>query len=167
MLIGKNCDNVINNELKVDGWKEEYIDNIENGETDLDDHYIGEVPIRKTREHKCLGFVISCEGNIMVNISAIKKKSIGVIRTIMNKLEMLNLKKYYFECLIIFMNVILRGSILYASETYYNLNESQLRNIERIEEGYLRKILKPQKDALLFKCIWRWVSGRPILRFRR
>ena len=38
------------------------------------------------------------------------------------------------------MNVMLRGSILYASETYY-------RNIERIEEGYLRQILKTRRGC--------------------
>jgi hypothetical protein len=45
------------------------------------------------------------------------------------------------------MNVMLRGSILYASETYYNFTENQLRNIERIEEGYLRQVLKTPKGC--------------------
>ena len=40
------------------------------------------------------------------------------------------------------MNVILRGSILYAAEAYYNLKENELRIIERIEEGFMRKLLK-------------------------
>ena len=40
------------------------------------------------------------------------------------------------------MNVILRGSILYAAETYYNLRENELRILERIEENYMRKLLK-------------------------
>ena len=134
MLVGNNCKDVINNELFVDGWVEEYVENPETGETDLIDKYMGEVPIGKTKEQKYLGFVISSEGDNMANIKAIKKKSIGVIRTIMNKLERLKLRQYYFECAVLFMNVILRGSILYASETYFNLTENQLRNIERIEE---------------------------------
>ena len=45
MIVGKNLKNVINNELLVDGWKETFIDNIETGETDLVDDYIGEIPI--------------------------------------------------------------------------------------------------------------------------
>ena len=59
------------------------------------------------------------------------------------------MKQYYFECAIIFMNVILRPSILYGGECYYNLTESQLRSIERIEEKYLRKILKTSKGCPL------------------
>ena len=111
------------------------------------ENYSGEVPIEKTKEYKYLGFIISCVGDNMANIKAIKDKSIGVIRTIMHKLEALNLERYYCECAMIFMNVMLRGSILYASETYYNLTENQLRSIERIEEGFLRKILKTTKGC--------------------
>jgi hypothetical protein len=85
------------------------------------------------KECKYLGFFISSNGNNMVNIKSMEKKSFEVIRTIMNKLESLKLKQYYFECAIIFMNVILRPSILYGGECYYNLTESQLRSIERIE----------------------------------
>ena len=75
----------------------------------------------------------------------VTKCTVGVIQTIMNKLERLKLRQYYFECAVLFMNVILRGSILYASETYFNLTENQLRNIERIEEEYMRKILKTSR----------------------
>ena len=40
---------------------------------------------------------------------------------------------------------MLRGSILYGCETYYNLKERELRQIECIEEGYLRQVLKTGK----------------------
>ena len=42
---------------------------------------------------------------------------------------------------------MLRSSILYAAETYYNLSEKELREIERIEEGFLRKLLKTSKGC--------------------
>ena len=74
-------------------------------------------------------------------------KSIGVIRTILTKLEKLKLRQYYFECSKIFMNVILRGSILYAGECYYNLTEYQLRRIEQIEENYMRKIFQTSRSC--------------------
>ena len=45
------------------------------------------------------------------------------------------------------MNVILRGSILYAIECYYNLTENELRKIEKIEEQYMRKILQTRKTC--------------------
>ena len=64
-----------------------------------------------------------------------------------NKLDSLNLRKYFYECGIIFLNVMLRSSILYASETYYNLKETELRAIERIEENYLRQLLKTTRGC--------------------
>ena len=45
------------------------------------------------------------------------------------------------------MNVMVRGSILYACEMYYDLKESELRQIERIEEGYLGQIFKTTKGC--------------------
>ena len=99
MIVGKNLNNAINNELLVDVWKETFIDNIETGETDLVDEYIGEIPIGETGEQKYLGFILSSKGDNMANINAIKKKSIGVIRTIMSKLESLKLRQYFLNVL--------------------------------------------------------------------
>ena len=103
--------------------------------------------MEKIDEYKYLGFIISSKGDNMININAMKKKSIGIIKTILYKLDSMNLKQYYFEVAMVYLNSIPRGSILYASETYYNLTESQLRNIERIEEGFLRKILKTPRGC--------------------
>ena len=76
-----------------------------------------------------------------------KNKSIGVIRKICNKLKSMNLKQYYFECALILMNVMFRGTILYAADMYYALKENELRQIEMIEEGYMRKIFKTTKGC--------------------
>ena len=103
---------------------------------------MGEVEMENTNSHKYLGFVLSNTGNNSVNISAMKKKSIWIIRKIFLRLDGLHLRKYYFECAMIFLNVILRSSILFACETYYNLTETQTRQLERIEEGFIRRLLK-------------------------
>ena len=87
----------------------------------------------------------------MANINQIKNKSIGIVRKIINRLNSLNLKKYFFECAIILMNSMLRPSILYAAEMYYNLKEPELRQIERIEEGFLRKILNTTRGCPIIK----------------
>ena len=91
--------------------------------------------------------MISNKGDNTANIKEIKKKSIGVIRKIVSKLNSLNLKQYYFECSLILMNAILRTTILYAADMYYALKETELRQIERIEEEFMRKILKTSKGC--------------------
>ena len=76
-----------------------------------------------------------------------RKKSIGIIRKIFTKLHSLNLQQYYFEGGMTFMNVMLRSSILYACETYYNLKETEIRQIERIEESFMRQLIETTKGC--------------------
>ena len=132
MVVGNEKKAVISNALVVDNWKVQYVPDDKTGEPKLSEWYDGKIEIDQVPKQKYLGFVISNQGNNMANIQELKNKSIGIIRKIMEKLNSLKLKKYYFECALIFMNVILRGSILYAAETYYNLTEKELRIIERI-----------------------------------
>jgi hypothetical protein len=147
MLIGKNKKNVLNSDLVVDSWSVDYVDNLNTGDYDLIETHDGQVNMEKTDKHKYLGFVISNTGDNMANIKSMKDKSIGIIRQIFNRLESLNLRRYYFECAMVFMNSMLRGSILYAAETYHNLKENELRELERIEENFMRKLLKTSKGC--------------------
>ena len=45
------------------------------------------------------------------------------------------------------MNAILRPTILYAADMYYNLKENELRQLERIEEEFMRKVLKTTRGC--------------------
>ena len=45
------------------------------------------------------------------------------------------------------MNAMVRSSLLYAADMYYDLKEPELRQIERIEENYLRQVLKTSKGC--------------------
>ena len=144
MLISKNKQTLTlsNNPLTVDKWKVEHIQNTSTGESELVESYEGPVMMESTSEQKYLGFVLSDRGDNLVNINAMKKKSKWIIHKIFTRLDSLHLKKYYFESAMIFLNVMLRSSILYACETYYNLTETHIRQLERIEEGFLRRMFK-------------------------
>ena len=147
MIVGKCSQFISQQNLKVDHWKIEYIKNKISGDYDLFESYDGKKDILKTDEYKYLGFVISSTGSNMANIKEMKKKSIGVIRKIISKLQGLNLNQYFFECAVILMNVMLRGTILYAADIYYGLKENEYRQLERIEEDFLRKIIKSTKGC--------------------
>ena len=139
MIVGKDISTVINSNIMVDKWSVSYTENVTTGKDDLKEIYCGQTEVEKTANQKYLGFVLSNTGDNMVNIREIRNKSIGVVKSTLNKLNSLNLKKYYFECAVILLNVMVRSSILYASEMYYDLKETEVRQLERIEEGYLRK----------------------------
>ena len=49
----------------------------------------------------------------------------------------------------IYLNSLLRATLLYAAETYYNLTEKDLRSIESIEEDCIRQILETVKNCPL------------------
>ena len=131
MIVGKDAENRINNDLLVDEWD---VSHTESG--NIIEKYVGQNSIDKTENQKYLGFIISNKGDNMANISAVKKKSIGLIRKVLNRLNSLKLRKYYFECAAVLMKSMLRPSILYASEMYYNLKESEVRHLEKIEEDF-------------------------------
>ena len=147
MLVGEDCKKVLNSNLSVDRWVVEHIENKHTGETEIKETFFGQVEVEKCTEQRYLGFLLSNSGNNMKNISAVKRKSIGTIKQIFSKLETLNFGKYFFEVGLILKNAILRTSILYASETYYNLKEAEIRQIERIEENFMRKLLKTSKGC--------------------
>ena len=136
-----------NSQLSVDNWIITHSENLNTRELKIIESYEGKINIDKTEKQKYLGFHLSSKGDNMINIKQLKNKSIGTMRKIFTKLESLNLRKYYFECGVIFLNVMLRSSLLYACETYYGLSEYQIRQIERIEEQFLRKLFKTSKGC--------------------
>ena len=138
---------MINSGLQVDKWTVKYAENNATGEADLCEQYSGQTEIQHTSEQKYLGFVLSSSGDNMANIRAVQKKSIGIVKTAINKLNSLKLGKYYFESAVIIMNVMVRPSILYASDTYYQLKETEIRHLERIEENYMRQVLHTTKGC--------------------
>ena len=169
MLVGKNLKNDINSGLLVDNWSVNYVENIQTGEAELVESYTGQTEIENVTEQKYLGFVLSSTGDNMANMREIKKKSIGIVRTTITKLNSLNLKQNYFECSIIMMNVMIRSSILYASDMYYQLKETELRQLERIEESYLRQVLKTTKGCpinQLYLCLGQYPARFEIQKMR-
>ena len=141
MLVGENIESIHRSKFFVDQWSVEHLQENNSEETCLKETFIGKIEMGQCDEQKYLGFVISNSNNNMANIKSVRNKSFGIIRTIFEKLKALNLRKYYFECGMIFLNVMLRSSILYGSETYYNLKENELRTLERIEENFMRQLL--------------------------
>ena len=87
LIIG-NQENFIQSNLMIDSWKQEYVEKSKSGEYEMVEKYEGEVQMEKTCEYKYLGFIISAKGDNMANIDAMKKKSIGIIKTILYKLDL-------------------------------------------------------------------------------
>ena len=102
MFVGRKDQLDLSGTLTVDNWSSNYVKNENNQNLELIESYEGKVNMEKVNEWKYLGFVISNQPNNLSNIRSIKIKSIGIVKTIFNRLASLNLQKYYFECGILF-----------------------------------------------------------------
>ena len=87
-----NTENTVNSELYVDSWKVKYQENLDAGEDDRIETYLGPTSIKMTNQQKYLGFVLVSTWDKMAYISQIKKKFIGIVRKIMNRLNSLNFR---------------------------------------------------------------------------
>ena len=59
MVVGKNKDDLVDTELFVDNWAVEHKDNTTTGDSEIEEKFLGEIPMGRTEEHKYLGYVIS------------------------------------------------------------------------------------------------------------
>ena len=85
----------------------------------------------------------------MKNINAKEKRAQGIKREIQYLIK--GLGKYTFESSIIYINSLLRSTILFAAETMYNISEKEYRQIERIEEDMMRRIFKTGRGCSIYQ----------------
>jgi hypothetical protein len=134
----------VETDLYIDTWSETHTK-----EGHLVETFEGKVKMKNVSEQKYLGFVLSEDGSNKKYIEAKQKRAIGIIKDI--EYQIRNLGKYTFEGGIIYINSLLRSSILFAAETMYNITEVEYRMIERIEEEMLRKLFKTSKGCPIFQ----------------
>ena len=115
--------------LFVDKWKTEHQEDRNNALVEI---YEGKVKMGNVDSYKYLGQYISNQNNNMANINAVKISSHSISNKIFNILSSLKLGRHYFECGLILMNRMLRSTIKYTAETYYNLSELEIRHLKKI-----------------------------------
>ena len=115
-------------ELLVDSWT---LEHSENGE--VKEEFVGKMSMNKQDSLMYLGQVISKDGSNMPNIAHKRNKSIDTQKQILKLVKILGV--YTFESAVIYMESLLRSSILYASETMNNVKEIEFRALEAIEEA--------------------------------
>ena len=127
-------------DLKVDIWKQTYDDNDVLHEIFNEDH-----TLKEETEQKYLGCILSNDGTNTKSIKMRTNKSIGTRKIIRALIK--GLGKYTVESGIIYFKSLLRGSLLYATETMINLKESDSKMIEKTEESTLRDLVKTKFSA--------------------
>ena len=93
--------------------------------------------------------MLSEDGTIMTNIQMKQNRSIGIKKQIEFMIK--GLGKFTLEGGMVFLNSLLRSSILFASEAMYAIKEKEFRAIERVEEYLLRIFFKTNRGSPIFQ----------------
>ena len=126
--------------LSVDSWAIKHEDNGHMKET-----YTGKEQMKQEDSLMYLGHVISQKGCNIQNILHKKNKAKGTERLILKLVQ--NLGPFTFEGAVIYIQTLIRNSILYAAETMYNVSEIEWRTLERIEESVLLKVFQTKRSC--------------------
>ena len=94
-----------------------------------------------------LGDVLQSNAKNDLNIAERTNKGNGAVQQIMQLLEELCLGKYYFEAACLLRNSLLLSSLLSNSESWYDLSEKDIQQLESIDEQLLRKIFSAPRST--------------------
>ena len=131
--------------LYVDKWSEKPQNVDSNCNIEIRDIFDGEHAIEEKDDEKYLGDVISTNGRNISNIKARVSKGNGIIKKILIMLEGIPVGNKYFEIAIILRDSLLISSVLFNSEAWYNITESELNLLESIDISFLRQLLRAPK----------------------
>ena len=130
----------------VDKWTEITMED-NTDEMKIKDIFEGESIIEEKEEETYLGDVISVDGRNMKNIKTRTNKGTGVVNRIMTILEGIPCGKQYFKVGIILRDSLLVSSMLFNSETWYNLTSKELELLETVDLALIRQLLKAPKGT--------------------
>ena len=93
--------------LYVDNWKEKDEPNSDFKEIRVGDMFDGEERMEETEQQKYLGDIVSKDGRNIKNFKMRVNKGIGIAKNVLNMLEGIYFRKYYYEAAIILRNSLL------------------------------------------------------------
>ena len=146
MHIGKTKDEYKCNPLLVDNWME-VIEECEAGKIRIEDICDGEQIMEEKDDERYLGDIISKDGRNIKNIQARVNKGTGIVKNILTYLDGIPFGKFHFEAGILLRNSLLVSSMLFNSEAWYNVTDSELNLLETVDLMLLRGILKAPKST--------------------
>ena len=107
------------------------------------------VTIESDIKEKYLGDQVASDCSNKENIEMRKSKGLGIVSQILSILDTMCLGGYYFESAVRLRNSILANGILFNSEVWYDLKETEIRILEQIDETLLRKLLSAHSKTPL------------------
>ena len=140
MHIGKTHNKYICPKLSVDSWKEQLKVN-DDGRKERKDLYDKRKIMKEVTDKKYLGDIISDDGKNEKNIRERTNRSIGNITKIVSTLSERPYGKYYFRAYKTMTEGILIGGLLNNAESWINITQKNIEDLEKTELLLQRKVL--------------------------
>ena len=107
--------------------------------------------MKTSTEQKYLGDIINSNGSIRNTIEERKNKGFGIANEIIAILEEIPLGRFKMEIGLKLRQAMLLNGILFNSEAWHNISETEIRILETVDEYLLRALVKAHsKTALEF-----------------
>ena len=90
--------------------------------------------MKEVDNDKYLGDVIAKDGKLEENLKARKNKAIGLVSQILVMLKEVSLGKHYFEIAMLLRNLMFVNAVLFNSEVWYPVKDSDFEELETIDK---------------------------------
>ena len=141
------CKNVNCPNLYLDTWKIEETEECDTGHKILKDTIAEEYKIEHSEEERYLGDLITTDGKNAKNILARKSRGIGIIDKIFNYLNDVFFGPFFFQAAVMLRTSLLLSSILVNSESWYNVSNSDIQELESVDNMLHRRILETPRST--------------------
>ena len=129
-------------DLYLDTWKISASDEYDTGNNILHDEVDEEYKIEHSDEERYLGDLITSNGKNTNNMTARKAKGVGIVEKITSILNDVFFGPYFYQAALNLRMSLLLSSILLNSESWYNMTENDLKQLESVDNMLHRRILE-------------------------
>ena len=140
MHIGKTQNKTICPTITIDLWGKEVTEN-KNGEKEIKDVYEGKQALSEVYEKQYLGDIIAEDGRNTTNIKERTNRGHGTINKIVNTLKERCYGKHHFKAAMLMRGAMLVGGMLSNAESWINVTQKDLENLEAPDIILQKKIL--------------------------
>ena len=89
-----------------------------------------------------MGDIITTDGKNVRNIAARRSRGIGNVENIFTFINDVFQRPYYFEAALLFRSSLLLKSNLINSESWYNVTEADIQQLEAVDNIFHRRVLE-------------------------
>ena len=93
------------------------------------------------------GDILTTDGKNVRNIAARRSRGIGNVDKIFTYINDVFLGPYYFEAALLYRSSLLLNSILINSESWYNVSEADIQQVEAVDNIFHRKVLETSSST--------------------